>query len=69
MWISYALNKYGTPVSVHICGDCDSQFTVCPAHDDNKPDWGGCLGTTCISYDSKRDADRLFDEGKVLRRP
>lgn len=68
MWISYALNGHGTPVSVHICNDCGSQFTVCPAVDKDGSEWGGCLATICISYDRKRDADRMFDEGRVKRR-
>ena len=67
-WISYALNEYGTPVSVHRCRDCGSQFSVCPAVNKDGPRWGGCLATTCISYNPKRDADRMFDEGKVRRR-
>lgn len=68
MWISYALNEYGIPVSVHKCDSCGLQFTVCPAVDPDGVNWGGCLSRICISYDLKRDADRLFDEGKVRRR-
>ncbi len=67
-WISYALNKSGTPISVHKCEYCGTRFTICPAHDEDAPDWGGCLGTTCISYDIKRDANRLFGTGKIQKR-
>ena len=68
MWISYALNEHLTPVSVHICDDCQSQFTVCPAIEPSEAGWNGCMAATCKSYDLKRDADKLFDEGKAQRR-
>ena len=58
MKIGQGINKYGTHISLHICGDCGSRFTVCPPADD---DWGGCQAEGCASYDIARDADRLFD--------
>ena len=57
--IGEAVNIYGTPISVHICGECKSQFTVCPPADEG---WGGCQSLECSSYDPARDADKLFDE-------
>ncbi len=68
MWLKYDLNEYGTEVSVHNCEDCGTTFTICPAHPEDAPDWGGCLGTTCTSYAIKRDAMFLFGQGKVKRR-
>ena len=58
--IGESTNEFGTPVSVHTCEDCGSEFTVCPPADDN---WGGCQVENCRSYDFNRDADRLFDRG------
>jgi len=69
MWISYALNEYMTPVSVHKCDECDSIFTVCPAISPERIGWDRCLAPTCLSYDPDRDADKMFDEGKVQFRP
>ena len=68
MWISYALNKHMTPISVHKCDTCETIFTVCPAVDENRAGWDSCMSTTCGSYDRMRDADRMFAEGKVFRR-
>lgn len=66
--ISDTFNEYGTPVTLFHCPSCDSTFTVCPAVEDEHLDqWTGCLGDTCPSYDPDRDADKLFDEGKVRR--
>ncbi len=61
--IGERFNEYGTLVSVHKCPDCGSEFTVCPP---SNSDWGGCQAKTCISYDPKRDADKLFDESPEL---
>lgn len=61
-------NGYGTPVTLFLCSGCGSTFTVCPAVTDEDLDaWSGCLHETCSTYDSARDADRLFDEGKARR--
>lgn len=68
MWISYALNEYGTPVSCHTCDTCDKFFTVCSAREPDDTAYLSCLGVECASYDPKRDADRMFEEGKVRRR-
>ena len=58
-------NKHGTPVSLHKCDDCGSEFSVCPPADEN---WGGCLGEGCESYDINRDVDALLFFGCKLRR-
>ena len=58
-------NRYGTPVSVHICKDCKSKFTVCPPAGEN---WGGCLSDICESYDVNRDVDALLFFGCELKR-
>ena len=68
MWISYALNSYGTPVSIHRCEDCNDIFTVCPAKEPEADGWEGCMALTCESYDVARDADKMFAQGKVKRR-
>lgn len=71
MKIGMSKNEYGTPVSVHICDTCGTQFTVCPAILNEKIGWENCLGIGCKSYDKNRDADRLFDNGacNVCRSP
>ena len=51
------MNKYGVPVSTHICDDCGHEFTVCPPAGDG---WGGCLSGGCESYDINRDVDALL---------
>ena len=57
-------NTYGTHISVHICEDCGTQFTACPAIPYEKTnDWKGCMAIGCTSYDPSRDADKLFDGG------
>lgn len=62
-------NEYGTPVTLFSCPGCGTTFTVCPAvPDDLLGQWSGCLGEGCSTYDPARDADKLFDEGKVRRR-
>lgn len=53
-------NEYGTTVSVHQCGTCAGEFTVCPPVPENSPGWGDCLADNCPSYDPARDADILF---------
>lgn len=63
--ISEAVNDYNTPVSVHFCFGCGSEFTVCPPFGDA---WGGCLAETCSTYDPARDADKLFDEAPWMIR-
>ena len=69
-----SFNEYGTPVSKHICDTCGNEFTVCPKIDDSNKNWDNCLGEECDSYDSSRDADKLFGDdghlyGKVERVP
>ena len=64
-WIRYDYNGYGTQISVHVCESCESEFTVCPAIKPDKEGWDGCMAPICLSYDPGRDADKLFDEGKV----
>ncbi len=57
------VNEYGTPVSLHTCWTCGSDFTVCPAiAEENADDWTDCMARGCASYDRARDADRLFEE-------
>ena len=63
----YGLNEYGTPVSFHICDTCGSEFNVCPAKTPEAKGWGSCMSTVYPSYDPRRDADKLFGEGKVMR--
>ena len=66
--IADTFNEYGTPVTMFLCESCNQTFTVCPAVEDHNLDqWSGCLGEGCGSYDPDRDADKLFDEGKVRR--
>lgn len=67
--IADTFNEYGKPVTMFWCDGCKSTFTVCPPVEDEHLDqWTGCLGANCSTYDPERDADKLFDEGKVLRR-
>ena len=68
-WLRFDQNKYGTKISVHICNSCGAEFTVCPAKAADAKGWDGCMAPTCKSYDEDRDADKLFDEGKVRFRP
>lgn len=64
--VRYDVNEFCTPVSVHICEFCGVEFTVTPAvKPENDDDWRGCMAPECPSYDPERDADKLFDEGKV----
>lgn len=66
--IADTFNEYGTPVTMFRCKDCEGIFTVCPAVEDKKLDqWTGCLGEGCASYDTARDGDKLFEQGKVHR--
>lgn len=66
--IADTFNEYGTPVTLFSCPACNTTFTVCPAVEDDKLDqWTGCMAEDCTSYDPARDADKLFDEGKVHR--
>ena len=62
MKIGESVNEYGTPVSVHWCGSCEQEFTVCPPAGDN---WGGCLSEECDSYDIHRDIDLVWDREDV----
>ncbi len=57
------VDQDGTPISVHICGDCNALFTVCPPYDES---WGGCLVEPCTSYDDSRDLDEQFGSGENL---
>lgn len=67
MKIRNDVNEFSTPVSVHICEFCGVEFTVCPPVPDEKlDDWRGCMALECKSYDPERDADKFFDEGKVI---
>ena len=67
MKIRNGVNEYNTPISIHICEFCGVEFTVCPAIPDEKlDDWRGCMAPECESYDSERDGDKLFDEGKLI---
>lgn len=66
--ITETFNSYGTPVTMFRCQGCRSAFTVCPAvAPENDDQWTGCLGLGCLTYDETRDADKLFDEGRVRR--
>lgn len=67
-WLRYDFNDYGTQISVHDCESCGIEFTVCPAIKPDKEGWDGCMAPNCLSYDPERDADKLFDEGKVRSR-
>jgi hypothetical protein len=62
MKTGYELNEYGHVVSAHVCEFCGDTFTVIPPIPDERADeWRGCLAPHCRSYDSSRDADKLFD--------
>ncbi len=53
------IGQYGTPVSVHTCSVCGTEFTVCPPVMEET--FGtGCLEPTCGSYDPARDAEVWF---------
>lgn len=66
--IADTFNEFGTPVTMFLCTSCKSTFTVCPAvEEENLDQWTGCLGKGCSTYDGVRDADIMFEEGKVRR--
>jgi len=66
MLIEISVNQYGTAVSEHICNTCGRPFTLTPSQA-GKEGWDNCLDITCDSYDESRDADLLFEQGKVYR--
>ena len=68
MWISYGLNDYGTPISVHECATCKNVFTVCSAKAPEDEGWDGCMALNCGTYNRSRDANILFAQSKVRRR-
>lgn len=57
----YGVNEYGTPVSIHTCLTCGTEFTICPAHE-YAWGFGGCQMLPCASYDIRRDVDRVWDD-------
>ena len=68
MKIGMSVNEYGTPVSVHECEYCATEFTVCPAISDDPKQlegWRGCMVEPCESYDSSRDVDALILFGVI----
>jgi len=67
MHVGYGVNEYGTLVSLHRCDTCGGEFSLCPAVTPEKKGWGSCLGVECVSYDPRRDADKLFAAGEVKR--
>lgn len=68
MFVERTVNTYNTPVDAFLCDTCGERFTVCPALESRSMDdqWTGCMAPTCASYDPARDADKLFDDGKVV---
>ena len=61
-------NRYSTPISVHKCDTCGTAFSVCPPIPDGAKGWDGCMDIDCKSYDSDRDANKLFDNGVAIKR-
>jgi len=62
-----SVNENGIPVSVHICGTCGTEFTLCPlVPDDKAHEWPDCLDPDCDSYDPHRDADILFQSDSEI---
>ena len=61
-----AVNEYGTRVLLRRCKTCGVKFTVCPIPE-NHIDWEHCMGHECLSYDSERDVDKLFNAVVVRR--
>ena len=62
------VNEYGTAVFVNTCKKCNREFSLCPMPtEENIKHWDNCLADDCASYDPKRDADKLFEQGLVKR--
>ena len=58
--IGMGTNEYGTPVTVFVCQECGSVFSVTGEH--TTESWGAfCLADECDSYDVERDAGLMFD--------
>lgn len=58
--LGLAENEHGTTVTLFICSECGSLFSV--TGDINPSSWGtGCLAFNCASYDVERDADLMFE--------
>lgn len=63
-------NDHGTPVSLHKCDTCGTEFTVCPVIRDDQDGWENCMLPECASYDPERDVDVLFaSDEEVAKRP
>lgn len=64
-----AVNEYGTPVAEFVCKTCGKPYTVCPVPKPrSERAWENCLAPECPSYDPKRDADKLFEQGVKIER-
>ncbi len=59
-------NEHGVLVSIHECGACGTEFTVCPGIEPEKEGWENCLLPECGSYDPERDVDVVFMSDKEL---
>lgn len=70
MRLRETVNEYGTSVVEYRCETCGETFTICPAPKPERDDqWTGCMAPECDSYDSDRDIDKWFDEGRVRAIP
>lgn len=58
-------NEYGVKVAWFKCDTCGTEYSVCPAPDDDNG-WNNCLAEGCESYDPDRDADVLFESSSEV---
>lgn len=65
--LGYGTNKYGTPISKHMCEICKRPFSLCPAVPPEENGWKGCLSWDCESYAVERDAELHFITGNVIK--
>lgn len=67
----YDLNEHGVMFSRHVCDVCGQPFELLPAiHGDDTcgrpPGLDGPGDPGCVSYDVRRDVDRLLADGGAL---
>lgn len=67
MHLGYGTNEYGTAISLHRCGVCEREFSLCPAVSPNEKGWKNCLAWDCSSYVVERDAELYFVTGNVVK--
>lgn len=56
----FKTDEDGDYVSVHVCGECGEEFTLCPAKEAEEEGWENCTGDHCSSYDPERDIEIVF---------